>query len=67
MNAKNIAVMMGGIVLGNVIAERFVLQAGPDDPSGFVPVSDGIGMDEVVRAALGVVSGFALEKLVRKF
>jgi len=67
MNAKKMAVMMGGIIIGNVIAERFVLQAGPDDPSGFIPVSDGIGMDEIVRAGLGVFSGYMLDTLVRRF
>lgn len=48
---KKTLIVFGGVIAGNYLAERFVLKASPDDPSGFIQVADGIGMDDVARAA----------------
>lgn len=49
---KGILVLAGGVIVGNYLAERFVLKANADDPSGFIVVSEGLGMDDVARAAV---------------
>ena len=55
---KGYLTIAAGALLGNMIAEKFVLRQHPGDPSGFVHVSDGLGLDDVARAAtitLGIV------------
>lgn len=49
---KGILVLAGGVIVGNYLAERFVLKANADDPTGFIVVSEGLGMDDVARAAV---------------
>jgi hypothetical protein len=56
--------IVAGSILGNMIAERFLLKAGPDDPSGFIMVADGIGMDDVARGLAIAFSAFMLEKVI---
>jgi hypothetical protein len=51
MRIKKTAVIFGSVIAGNYLAERFVLKASPDDPTGFVLVAEGLGMDDVARAA----------------
>lgn len=57
---KHLLVYGGAAVAGNMIAERFILKDGPDDPSGFVEVKPGFGMDDIARAltiaALAIVA-----------
>lgn len=48
---KDLAVVAAGAFAGNWVAERFVLRDGPDDPTGFIDVTDGY-MDEVARSIL---------------
>jgi hypothetical protein len=48
---KKAVVVFGSVIAGNYLAERFVLKASPEDPTGFVQVADGLGMDDVARAA----------------
>lgn len=57
MNRK-VLVLFGAVIVGNWLAERFLLKASEDDPTGFVVVSEGFGMDDVVRAAaiVGIAS-----------
>lgn len=47
---KGLLFVAGAAFVGNMIAERFVLKSTPDDPTGFVPVADGIGADDLARA-----------------
>lgn len=63
---KKTAIVFGSVIVGNYLAERFVLKATPDDPSGFIQVAEGIGMDDVARAAVIVLTTYAVEKLTRK-
>ena len=51
MNVKTLLILTGAAAAGNFVAERFLLKDGPDDPSGFVEVKPGFGMDDVARAA----------------
>lgn len=48
---KGFLVVAAAAVVGNMIAERFLLKSTDDDPTGFIVVSEGIGMDDVARAA----------------
>jgi hypothetical protein len=48
---KKTAIIFASVIAGNFVAERFVLKASADDPTGFVQVADGLGMDDVARAA----------------
>lgn len=63
---KKTAIVFGSIIAGNFLAERFVLKASPEDPSGFVLVADGLGMDDVARAATILAVLWLGDKLVRK-
>ena len=60
---KGILVLAGSVVAGNWIAERFLLKASPDDPTGFILVAEGFGIDDVARAAC--IVGVSL--LAKKF
>lgn len=49
-----------------MIAERFVLKNSPDDPTGFVLIADGIGLDDAARAAtIATVAWLAKRVLVK--
>lgn len=61
---KGTLVLAGSVVVGNYLAERFLLKAGPDDPTGFIPVSEGIGLDDVARAAAIVVVAMLAKKFI---
>jgi len=47
---KGILVLTASALVGNYVAERFILKA-PGGTSGFVEVADGMGLDDVARAA----------------
>ena len=57
---KSIAVVTAFAIVGNMVADRWVLKATPDDPNGFVPITPGFGADEIARGlavALAIVAG----------
>lgn len=47
---KGLLFVAGSAFVGNMIAERFVLKSTPEDPTGFIEVADGIGLDDAARA-----------------
>lgn len=47
----HLLLLTGSVLVGNYVAERFVM-------GRFVPVSDGFGLDDVVRS--GIVAGTAI-------
>ena len=55
---KQALAIAAGAVAGNFVAERWILKASADDPTGFILVADGFGMDDIVRA--GVITAGAL-------
>jgi len=61
---KTIAFATAAAVGGNMIADRWVLRATPDSPSGFVDVTAGFGMDEIARGVCVALAFLALKKLV---
>ncbi len=60
---KKTAIVFGSVIAGNWLAERFILKASPDDPSGFVQVADGLGMDDVARAAAVLLMVYLGDKI----
>lgn len=48
---KGFLVVVGAAIVGNMIAERYVLKSTPEDPTGFILVADGIGLDDAARGA----------------
>ncbi len=48
---KKILVAFGSVVVGNMLAEKFLLKSSEDDPTGFIVPNDGFGMDDVARGA----------------
>lgn len=62
---KKTIVVFASVIAGNYLAERFVLKSGPDDPTGFVQVADGLGMDDVARAATILAVLFLGDKLAK--
>lgn len=58
---KTILFATGAAIVGNMIAEKFVLKAAADDPTGFVNIADGFGLDDVARAAT-IAATFVLAK-----
>jgi hypothetical protein len=49
-NVKGLLVLTGAVLAGKFIAERFVLKPA-GGTSGFIEVSDGFGLDDIVFAA----------------
>lgn len=62
---KGILVLAGGAVVGNMLAEKFLLKSHPEDPSGFIEVKEGFGMDDIARAAAIVGVTILLQKFIR--
>ena len=60
---KGLLFVAGSAFVGNMIAERFILKSTPEDPTGFIEVRDGIGLDDAARAF--VIGGVYL--LAKKF
>ena len=56
MNPKKLLFSLGGVLLGKWAADQFVLKSGPDDPTGFIEVKQGFGLDDVAEAAVIVLS-----------
>lgn len=62
MQLRKLVSLTAGIIVGNIVAEKFILKPAPDSPSGFILVSDGLGMDEVARAVTGVGAAWLIDK-----
>lgn len=61
---KGTLVLFGAIVAGNLLAEKFILKAGADDPTGFITVNDGLGLDDVARAATIIAVAWVGKKFI---
>lgn len=66
MDWKDAASLVGGALLGNWVFERWLVKNGPDDPSGFVMLADGLGMDDFMRAGSAALGIVAVSMLVGK-
>jgi hypothetical protein len=62
---KGMLVLGAGAIVGNMIAEKFLLKSSPDDTTGFIVVDEGLGMDDVARAAAIVGTILLLQKFIR--
>lgn len=65
MNIKTLLILTGAAAAGNFVAERFILKDGPDDPSGFIEVKPGFGLDDVARAATIALIATLAHKMVK--
>ena len=65
MNIKTLLILTGAAAAGNFVAERFILKDGPDDPTGFLEVKPGFGLDDVARAATIAVIAMLAHKMVK--
>jgi len=63
---KKSLVLLAAVIGGNFLAERYVLKSGPDDPTGFVPVAEGIGWDDAARAVTILATVYVAEMAARK-
>ena len=61
---KTLAKGTAAAVIGNMVAEKFLLKSGPDDPTGFIEVADGFGLDDIVRGLTIAVVFVALDKVI---
>lgn len=61
---KGTLVLFGAILVGNYIADEFLIRAGEGD-SGFVDASDGFGADEIVKALTIVAVAYGAKKLLK--
>lgn len=59
---KTMLVIAGGAILGNYVAEKFVLKPLDGSPGGFVEVQMGLGMDDLARAACITAAIMLLKK-----
>lgn len=48
---KSALVLLGAVLVGDFIAQQFIIKSGPDDTSGFIEQRAGFGLDDVARAA----------------
>ena len=63
MDLMHLLKVAGGIIVGNMLFERFLLK-NPVDNTGFIEVKEGFGMDDVVRAATVAAVVIAAEKFL---
>ena len=63
---RNLFAILLGISVGNMVAERFLLKAAPNDPNGFVNPSAGFGLDDIVRAGAGAAGAVTMDMLLRR-
>ena len=61
---KTLAKGPAAAVIGNMVAEKFILKSGPDDPSGFIEVADGLGMDDLARGLTIAVAFLLINQFV---
>lgn len=61
---KNLLVITAGAVIGNMLANRFVLKASPDDPDGFILIEPGIGLDDVANGAVIAATIMLIKRFV---
>lgn len=61
---KSILFVAGAAIIGNMLAERFVLKSTAEDPTGFILVADGIGMDDAARALVIAGTYFLAKKFI---
>ena len=60
---KGLLVVFGAVVIGNMVAEKFLLKSGPDD-SGWVEASEGLGLDDAVRAGCCALAYWGVKKVL---
>lgn len=60
---KGFFVVMAAAFIGNAIADRFVLRYVEGGP-GFVDVEEGLGMDDVVKAAVIAATAWGIKRFV---
>jgi len=64
MNVKSFAIAAGAAVVGNLLAEKFVLKPGPDSP-GLVAVTPmSFGADDVARGVTIAATMWAAKKFL---
>ena len=63
---KKTAIVFGSVIAGNWLAERFILKSSQEDPTGFILVSDGLGMDDVARAAAVLLMVYVGDQIARR-
>lgn len=56
-----------GAFAGDYVAQHFILRPSDDSPSGFITITDGFGVDDVVRYVLIAMGALAGMKLAGKF
>lgn len=61
---KGMLVLGGSVIVGNYVAERFILKSSADDKDGFIPVTDGLGLDDVARALTIVLVATLAKKFI---
>jgi len=64
MEIKKLAITAGGALIGNYVAEKYLLKVSKDAKTGFVLIEDGLGLDDFVRALACVGGIFLLNKFI---
>lgn len=62
---KKMLVLLGAAVIGNMLAEKFLLKSSEDDPRGFVMVAEGFGADDLTRAVAIVGVAMVADRFMR--
>lgn len=61
---KGFLVVLAAAIVGNMIAEKFLLKSGENDTSGTILAEEGFGMDDVARAAAIAGAYFLAKKFL---
>lgn len=60
---KGFLVVLAASVVGNMVAEKFVLKANDED-TGWIQASEGLGMDDFARAACIALAYWGAKKVL---
>lgn len=54
-----------GAAIGGFVADQFVVKYGPEDPTGFIEVGPGLGLDDVARAVTVALAVYIVGRMGR--
>ena len=60
---KGLLVVLGSAVIGNMVAEKFLLKSSAED-SGWVEAAEGLGLDDFVRAGCIALAYWGVKKVL---
>ena len=64
---RKILILSAAVFIGNAIAERWVITTGAEGDTGFVPMANGFGLDDIARGVVIVGTAAVLDQAIGRF